>query len=180
MEPQETARRLRLLAEKLKTVPDEKFRMESWVTLPEHLTPSPPPGDKELLVPYTYSMGFYEVQRSYTPECGTAACALGWASTIPELSLFLVRKHPWSPSVDVLHLPGAHTASALFTTGVLIREGLSINMSAGMDAFGIDREEAQYLFDPVPGKDRPCVIERLELLAKRYEKSVAPSTPEAQ
>lgn len=61
--PKIKAKRLLKLADKLKTVPDANFNMGQWF------------GDD------TTSLG------ATLPDpimCGTAACALGWATTIPE------------------------------------------------------------------------------------------------
>lgn len=103
----ESNRRLLLLAQKLLDLPDERFRFDHWV------------GDK------------WEGRQDLS--CGTTACSLGWATTIPDLrkvGLRLTRLN----SRGVAH-PRLKDMNKEY-----------IDLSAGCMAFGLEYEEAQFLF----------------------------------
>lgn len=61
----EHAKRLRLLADRLETVPPDQFDIDMWAGA----SPRPEPGKAPTV-----------------GDCGTVACAVGWATTVPELS----------------------------------------------------------------------------------------------
>ncbi len=74
-------------------------------------------------------------------SCGTTACALGWATTIPEFGLQLCRD-----------------GSAVFVTtkGYVPHEtedDFYLSLLAAETAFGLTHDEARYLFIPGDGYD---------------------------
>jgi hypothetical protein len=105
MTREESDRRLMLLVDLLRQVPETKFTYHQWATELDLNT------------------------------CGTAACALGWATTIPELGLVL-RTHG-----DVSHaFPVVHHKNATWQPS-----HLGALASASL-AFGISKQEADWLF----------------------------------
>lgn len=160
MEPRETARRLRLLADKLRTV-TEGFNMRVWCSLPEYYEGEYDEGLDELVVRRDFQLN--GPPSAAEPVCGTAACALGWATTIPELDLHLVRKmYGFSGYIiEVAYIPpGLGTPSP-------------VAFEAAEHAFGITHPEALNLFSPraVFGAPEPkaAVIDNLLRLASEYD-----------
>lgn len=104
----------------------------------------------------------------WTPEqCGTTACALGWATTIPEFKMSLYRA---SDHTDFCH-PGRS-------------DGIGVNgdawetvCAATLHTFDLTPEETQYLFVPDIDHDyhdisaRPC--QQYALTQKATPKHVA-------
>ena len=138
----ESIRRLMVLAEFLRTVPRKRFNLESWVD-----DEYPPVLDPE------------------NPECGSTACAVGWATTIPEfqaLGLYL--------SV---------------VNGVLFPVfGGWERLHAVVCFFGLTIAEGEHLFfdssyshlEEMQGTK--VVIERIEELIQKWEDT--PETPETE
>jgi hypothetical protein len=118
MTRKETARRLRKLARVLKKVRDHQFNMFGWWW-----------GEPK-------------------PNCGTAACALGHACTVPEFYRLGLRLDD-----NVPIMPGRHSG-----------------FDSGAALFGISYGEARYLFAPsrymFPSKHN--AIARIEALAAQY------------
>ena len=96
------------LADLLDTVPEERFAYGSWFTGPG------------------VTAG----------ECGTTACALGWATRIPECGLAVVPTPEWSRAGHgrISHASGVY------------------DIHAAMAAFDLNRDEAEMLFCPGPGE----------------------------
>lgn len=73
-------------------------------------------------------------------SCGTTACALGWATTMPELR------------AEGLHLSGTPTY------GWVTHEPTgATGEDAAMEVFGLDYDEAVYLFCPLSDHPNPTV-----------------------
>jgi hypothetical protein len=92
------------LADLLEQVPEDKFDMQEW--------------------------GHTDLPVGNTPRCITSACALGWATSIPECGLEIV------------------VAYAGATRGVIRRIGKPgvTDVDAAVLAFGISRDDAERLF----------------------------------
>ena len=106
---------LKLLEAKLRTVAQEEFDMRTWCGSEWH-----PWGGKEDL------------------SCGTVACALGHATTIPEfkkLGLRLVRRlaNHWAGWIEL-------------DQGI---KGTSHGFSAGAELFGLSINQSEWLFSAV-------------------------------
>jgi hypothetical protein len=69
-------------------------------------------------------------------SCGTTACALGFATTIPEFRKFGLRLHK---TID-----GGYVS----WNNVHMGSGLNSSLYAAEQLFGISRDEANYLFTP--------------------------------
>ena len=96
-------RRLLKLAKLLDHVPPEKFDMNTWGSMRQAL--------------------------GTTPRCATKACALGWATAIPEFH---------KAGLRLMADPGDKYATVFF--------GGESDADAGMEFFDLSLEEAEYLF----------------------------------
>ena len=111
--------RLLLVAEKLESLPKERFYFNHWV------------GD--------------DWKGATDLSCGTTACALGWATTIPKLrELGLHLEH-----LKYINMAGGYNAITLRT-----RTGLG----AAMELFNIMEDEAESMFIPGDEFDDPLSI----------------------
>lgn len=118
------AQRLLLLADFLEKLPPEQFDYEVWVG-------SAWKGDPTL-------------------SCGTPACALGWATAMPEfqaLGLRLTKQHGSSHC----YISTADSDAEVTTHGDTYRTSLA----AACDIFEIGFEDAEYLFSPESFPDNP-------------------------
>jgi hypothetical protein len=106
MDRSESNRRLKVLAAYLRTVPESQFDLGSWVGEDWK-------GKPDL-------------------SCGTTACAVGWATTIPEFQQLGLRLYRSDPEYDM------NEASPEF-------EGLH-SFTAVSCFFGIDVDKVNYLF----------------------------------
>lgn len=142
---EEVARRLTLLADKIAVIPARRLNMTSWVS-----------------TDYRGNLETEELRVTvgHSHACGTAACALGWASTIPELDLVLYTTGMGSLSV-------ASTKYKMYDT--LLR-----GTDAGSVAFGITLQESAELFTPedMSHVSRAKVVGRIRQLAARYSEGV--------
>jgi hypothetical protein len=116
--------RLRKLADFLKTVPEAKFDIGDWATKGFN------PGNPE------------------ASECGSVACAVGWACTIPEFQ------------AEGLHM---HNSTPIYAA----EDGNAYqSWHAARIFFGLDYDESQQLFSGsyYPGGNAPPadVIKRIE------------------
>lgn len=115
----EGRRRLRVLADFLATVPENLFDLREWFVRSRE--PSP---DSPLVA---------QLECGAT-ACGTSACAMGWAATIPEfraLGLTLYTTGAPAYSALVRYLP-THTSG----------------FQAVVDFFGLTRQEAEFIAMP--------------------------------
>lgn len=113
------ARRLLKLADFLETVPPERLNMSSWVGRDWQ-------GDQGL-------------------SCGTTACALGWAATMPEFRRLGLRLRA-APADDGGY--GGHTSERWYYVG-LERDRASVESRpkrAAMKIFGLDEDAFWRLF----------------------------------
>ena len=111
-----SARRLLLLADHLDTLPKKRFYYGSWV------------GD--------------DWKGKADLSCGTTACALGWATTIPSfrrLGLRMTSRRP--PSY-------ADLVAGADLDGYVTAPGCSRSLSAAQDIFKLSYIEAEFLFIP--------------------------------
>jgi hypothetical protein len=117
--PKTSARRLLKLADFLETqVPEDKFNFHEWVD--------------------------YDWQGKPDLSCGTSACALGWATTIPEfrkLGLRLVRSRVTNAYVNF-----KSNHPLFFDDHAVDPHGTSFY--AAQRLFGLTNEEAEVLFSP--------------------------------
>lgn len=110
--PQQTAN-LAKLANFLDTLPKDRFRFHTWFSS-EHFSPS---------------------------ACGTTACALGWATAIPEFGMCMG------------YNPDACSAYPMLKSDK--REELDqwvAACTAASEVFGLTEKETEYLF--IPGEDQ--------------------------
>lgn len=145
MHPTQVTLRLRLLANRLARV-RRGFDMRFWGVLPSKPGQSKPPAP-------------LKVVGAAGHVCATAACALGWATTIPELELAL------------LHREGSEWATPVSTRYRCMGQVIGGNFAAVL-AFGIAWGEAESLFLPrdTDTVTKGTVIRRIRALAKKYEK----------
>ena len=132
MKPSTTAKRLHRLADYLNTVKPEVFDMHAWWVGPPK------------------------------PRCGTTACAVGHAATMPyfyNLGLRLVTEPPCSKTCE--HCNKNPTVQPVFKG----EEGLQ----AAEAVFGVTHDESIYLFIGGTGDESPKdVARRLRAVAGRY------------
>lgn len=110
-------------------VPEAKFDMNTWAYINRAATEEP-------------SFNFEEVKLE---ACGTAGCAIGWATTIPSIREAGLR----------LEWDGYSVFPAYKDTGYFV---------ACADFFGITYEDAEYLFDPAEYSGhvpKDVVVERI-------------------
>jgi hypothetical protein len=124
---EEGFRRLGVLQDKLLTVPDEHFSIDQWVEC------------HELGIPHSELR--FDLPGYAEPWCGTAACAIGWATVTPEL-------------VD-LGLRITRPPFEEFT----VHYGKATNMNAVMGFFDISRLEADFMFGSSPYYAYECAKE---------------------
>lgn len=113
--------RLLQLADLLESLPPKRFDYTKWASAVDTLT---------------------------TPECKTTACALGWATAIPEWGLRLApsdSEHPCVTTSDVTDEMAAN--SFAWTT----------SKNAAMTTFGLSESEVYWLF--VPSDEDPYFCE---------------------
>lgn len=131
----ESNRLLLLLAAFLPTVPDRRFNYRSWVG-------SDWRGNPDL-------------------SCGTAACAGGWATTLPEFQALGLQLEKSDPEDE--------TSAG----GILMAQEADGSKRYGMEAIryvlGLNFNEAHHLFVPVAGEENATPSE----VAKKIEKFVA-------
>lgn len=114
----ESDRRLLLLADFLAKLPPERFDYEVWVGRDWK-------GAKDL-------------------HCGTTACALGWATAVPELQalgLKLIHNYSLAPHGGWVVNPKLGVKGPLYS-------GDDPSFRAAEVTFGLDPEESIYLFSP--------------------------------
>lgn len=138
------ARRLLKLADFLKKLPVKRFDYTSWVGVDWEGAPD--------------------------LSCGTTACALGWATTIPEfrrLGLRLKRKSPWGGFPALVASRGGPTSQAA---------------RAVEKIFGLDQSAFRFLFMPAPFERRATPREVAKKIRQfvREETSIVRSTKEAK
>ena len=140
--------RLTKLAELLDTVPPDRFNMDYW-----GLTPRGGPEELNIV------------------ECGTSACALGWACSIPEFRAAGLRLRKHSTSIRYDHFsPEFKARSEAYPAMEVIKEAFL----AGAAFFDITLEESEWLFLPrryePPGfdqdEDPPLVITPADVAAR--------------
>lgn len=127
-----------ILADALETVPEEQFDYHQWVG-------SGWTGDETL-------------------SCGTKACALGWATTIPkfrELGLCM-RK------VTYLRFDGTTDLQGL--VGLTHNEDAG-ETEAGNEIFGLNEDEFDYLFTPDACKDYGATAKDVAQKIRRFVSS---------
>lgn len=112
------AERLLKLADFLDTVPPERFEYAVWAS--EATTDLRAPG------------------------CGTKACALGWATAIPEFAALGLRLAPHHPGGPTVH----------FGTDSPVHREFDCAQRAAMELFGIDGNGFHKLF--VPNEEHDC------------------------
>lgn len=85
------------------------------------------------------------------PECGTVACACGWATTIPEFAERGLKLEKLSNFEKVVVLRDAG--------------GYHSGFNAAMVFFGLERWQAKALFDP-SGYPTPSMVRKSTVIAK--------------
>jgi len=100
--------RLLYLAQFLRTLPRKKFNYDNWVG--------------------------WDWEGKPDLSCGTSACALGWATTLPRFRRLGLRLNEKSFAV------------------VNVKTGIKRSISVAMDTFFLTEEEANYLFIPQDGE----------------------------
>lgn len=110
-------KRLQKVVDLLRKLPPERFDFSTWVGTRE----KPFGGNPDL-------------------SCGTVACALGWAATIPSLR----DKRRAGLRLEV-SLPGAFLGSLLYGKGRVVT-GSYISIQAAEVAFALTHDEALYVF----------------------------------
>lgn len=140
--------RLTKLAELLDTVPPDRFNMDYWGLAPH--------GDLEDL---------------NIAECGTAACALGWACSIPEFRAAGLRLRKIGTSIRYDHFsPEIKIRSEAYPALEVAHEAFH----AGAKFFDITLEQSEWLFLPreyePPGYDQdedpPIIITPADVAAR--------------
>lgn len=141
--------RLTKLAELLDTVPPERFNMDYW----------------------GLASAYSNLKELNVAECGTSACALGWACSIPEFQAAGLHLHRNGTSIRYDHFePRFKTRSEAYPALEAIYEGFK----AGAKFFGITLEQSEWLFLPreyePPGfdqdEDPPIVITPADVAAR--------------
>jgi hypothetical protein len=162
--PAETARRLKLLSDKLKKV-ESGFDMSMWAYVnPRGLTQS----DLKIknCISAEEDKWSRRVKRLKKPLCGTSACALGWATTIPELGLYLVLDSSWQNACSVLSDKYVRPGGLPLCTEPL---------AVGAITFGITLDESEHLFLPgdLVTMNKEKAIRRINRLAASYKRKAA-------
>lgn len=113
MDAETSRRRLMLVVEKLRALPEERFYYGTWVG--------------------RHWGGLADL------SCGTTACALGWATTVPELATagLCMRLGEIGAHVSLVDETELHGASSYDHSFI-----------AAATVFGISVAEAEYLFTP--------------------------------
>lgn len=128
-------RRLLKLAEFLRTVPSNRFYYGAW-NISSDLGPKEwKKGEKKL-------------------ECGTAACALGWGTTIPSFRRAGLKLMPGLVRLD--HEDGDS----------------DFGFEAGVSFFGITYGESEYLFSPAGGEGNATPKQVAKKIEKFVEKRI--------
>ena len=148
-------KRLEKLAEFLKTIPPKKFDMEMWMDTNLEMTEGTADGD----VPVDANV------------CGTAGCAMGWATTIPSFrkaGLRLFRNRTFFRDCLV---SACHVALVDKKTG----RRTALEFWAAADFFGISVGKAAELFSPdhyteKQMKNPKFVSKRITNFLKQYDK----------
>ena len=142
LSPAETARRLRLLAATLDTVDETRFDMRTWIKRPPSIDYGPD----------------HPITLDDFRDCGTSACALGWAYTVEE---FRELGLGWNELGGIV----------LRTHGRIHVQG----DDAGAELFGITLYEANTLFCANFDATPAMKAEELRLLADTYDSKRDPT-----
>ena len=171
------ANRLVKLAQHLVTVPSELFELYSFAEGHRidyhHLT-------KARLNSSSRVKGC-SAQQLVDVNCGTTACALGWAATIPAfrkagLSLDIIvfaNEDQDDYEDDYSSTPSSQTSSIYGDIEYKLPDGNSyVNFEAGLEFFGLTGSESYYLFDPNEyyplDRNIPGVVKRIEEVLDFY------------
>lgn len=133
-------KRLQKLADLLKIVPHKRFDMSLWA-------------DSKFCTQTKPSEPFHN-------ECKTAACACGWACTIPSFKragLYLDISHLWSNGERQLDLRFKEYSG----------------MAAAEEFFGISDYAAEYLFGTRNTNSPKAAAKRIKAFLKQYAKDKA-------
>jgi len=142
-------KRLLKLADFLQTVPEESFNLDNWLEHQEgykltavqekfreqHRTNAQNVIDKKGV-----DLLNIDVESLTTPQCGFAACAVGWACAIPAF-----RKAG-------LRMRTTHQTSLNFYPTLVVKEEHPSEWPQGFDAvnqfFGLSNDASEYMFNP--------------------------------
>lgn len=158
--------RLKRLAEFLETVDDTKFNIHSWYIIDHNYVPLEKIQlDKNNTVRYADGGIYYseEYPLLKNVDCGTSACALGWACSIPEFQ-------------EAGLALAVHNSDHFYTRAFPYYEGHS-DIGAAEKFFDISEDQASSLFDPYyyytyyTNRDKitkEMVIEKIEKMIEGY------------
>lgn len=133
--------RLERLANLLENVPLDKFNMDVWVDLPDaDFSDAVLAAWSDADPDHTAFVDLDTDKALGKNVCGTAACAMGWATTLPEFRKagYVMRTIRYETS----------DGSIMYRNPVPVRDGMQGFSACGMDFFALDEGQLDYLFLP--------------------------------